>query len=205
MNSAKIRLSGEEQIQVLNADWILTKNRILQEIGLFLGELQKNEQNWLEQAGRGFPEAIGKIPPKISQGEKYRGLPYRVLDYPRCFQSSGIFAVRTLFWWGHFFSVTLQVSGDWKKEISESVIRHYEQLKEWGFFVCTGGDPWQQDIESGAYQPISQLTGPAFEKLIRDHPFIKLVARHELSDWEQLPGRLLDDFKRMIETAGYAL
>ncbi len=204
MNSAKIRLSGEEQLQVLNGDWILTKNRILREIDLFLGELQLNQQVLLSQSGKKLPETVGSIPPKISRGENYQGLPYRVLDYPRCFQPSGIFAVRTLFWWGHFFSVSLHLSGTWKTVTRESVIRHYRQLKDWDFLVCTGADPWQQDPESGQYQLAGQLSFPAFEKITREQPFIKLVAKHELAGWEQLPGRLLEDFKRMIETAGYA-
>ncbi|MBI3137425.1 MAG: hypothetical protein HYZ15_02445 [Sphingobacteriales bacterium] len=204
MNSAKIRLSGEEQLQVLNGDWILTKNRILQEIDLFFGKLQQDQQNLFAQSLKKLPESVDTIPPKISRGENFGGLPYRVLDYPRCFQPSGIFAVRTLFWWGHFFSVTLHLSGSWKTASQEAVIRHYRQLKDWGFLVCTGADPWQQDPASGQYQLVGQLSLRAFEKITREQSFIKLVAKHELADWEQIPGRLLEDFKRLMETAGYA-
>ena len=32
--------------------------------------------------------------PKISKGENYKGLPYVMLDYPRCFGKTDIFAIR---------------------------------------------------------------------------------------------------------------
>jgi hypothetical protein len=51
---------------------------------------------------------------KISRGENYQLLPYIILDYPSYFSRNNIFAVRTMFWWGNFFSITLHLSGDHK-------------------------------------------------------------------------------------------
>jgi len=56
------------------------------------------------------------VSPKISRGENYLGLPYLVLDYPRLFRPDAVLAIRTFFWWGHFFSSTLQLSGGYKTE-----------------------------------------------------------------------------------------
>ena len=55
--------------------------------------------------------AIVQSTPKIAKGENYLQLPYVLLDYPRCFDKENIFAIRTMFWWGNFFSITLHLSG----------------------------------------------------------------------------------------------
>ncbi len=34
-----------------------------------------------------------------------------MLDYPRAFGRDSIFACRTFFWWGRFFSLTLHLAG----------------------------------------------------------------------------------------------
>ncbi len=49
---------------------------------------------------------------KISKGEQLNGLPYMILDYPRFKQGDDLLLFRTMFWWGHYFSVTLHLQGD---------------------------------------------------------------------------------------------
>ena len=64
--------------------------------------------------------------PKISKGENYKGLPWLVLDYPRYFNKEDIFAIRTLFWWGNFFSITLHISGKYKMRYEKKIIDSFE-------------------------------------------------------------------------------
>ena len=59
--------------------------------------------------------------PKISKGENYRGLPYVMLDYPRLFGREEVLAIRTFFWWGHGFSVTLHLKGGYRERISAGI------------------------------------------------------------------------------------
>ncbi len=44
MDTTKIRLSPEEAALVIRADWILTKNKILQKANHLLGALQTQQQ-----------------------------------------------------------------------------------------------------------------------------------------------------------------
>src|SRR6266511_3807431 len=105
MNPAKIRLSAKEMELVTNADWILTKNGIIQKVKQLLSDLLLVQEDMLHKFRPFLPAETGMSPAKISKGENYKGLPYLILDHPRYFGKDNVFAIRTLFWWGHFFSV----------------------------------------------------------------------------------------------------
>ncbi len=204
MKSAKIRLSEEEQVLVSNGDWILTKNRVLQQITAFLGEMQAEQENWLRLRAPALPASILATTAKVSQGENYLGLPYRVLDYPRCFGPADIFALRTIFWWGHFFSVTLQVAGFWKKETEYALKSAFEELRDADGYICTGTDPWQHHFTPDYYRSVRELKRNEWEKIILEQPFIKLATRHALTDWENTGERLLADYALLVRATGYA-
>src|SRR5689334_11584093 len=106
MNEAKIQLSTKEKELVSDANWILTKNAIMQKIKTMLAELMERQKNLCQRHHPLFSKEILSISPKISKGENYHGLPYLVLDCPRYFSIHQTCAIRTFFWWGNFFSVT---------------------------------------------------------------------------------------------------
>ncbi len=203
MNSAKIRLSAEEQELIADPGWILTKNRILAAIHRFLEELQPAQQNWIRSIPSPVPHHMLEIPASISKGENYQGLPYRVLDFPRCFEGADIFTVRTLFWSGHFFSVTLQLSGRYKTACEPALLAARDQLTKLGAYICTDPDPWQHHFNKGYYTAVAVLTAEEYKRQVLHRPFIKLACKHGLAGWEALPSRLLEDFKGLILAAGY--
>lgn len=204
MKSAKIRLSEEEQLLVMNGDWILTKNRVLEQISSFLAAVQEEQSGWIREQASRIPASVLAIPAKLSKGEQYLGLPYRVMDYPRCFGPVDTFAIRTLFWWGHYFTVNLQLAGQWKKETMSSLIAAFTEMQEGNVWICTGTDPWQHQLSADAYRPAKAMNREEWEKIILEQAFIKLSTRQELMDWEQLGERLLTDFVRLIRATGYA-
>ena len=104
MDKAKITLSAKEAELIANSDWILTKNEIIQKVKFLLADLQLKQQHILNLHPGILPEEVTAIPAKISRGENYLGLPWLILDYPRLFGKEDQFAIRTMFWWGHFFS-----------------------------------------------------------------------------------------------------
>src|SRR6476619_3541717 len=108
---AKIQLSPAEQRLITNAEILLTKNRVLEKMWQLLSEMQQE----MQQSAPTFSKPhIFQMTPKISRGENYLGLPYLILDYPRVFDRENIFVIRSFFWWGNFFSSTLQQSGNFK-------------------------------------------------------------------------------------------
>ena len=200
MDSAKIRLSPEEEALVTRADWILTKNSILQKIKQLLATLQTEQKHLVASCSSFFPAEILNTSPKISKGENYKGLPYIILDYPRYFNKENIFAIRTLFWWGNFFSVTLHLSGIYKKKFEERLIRSFELLKTKDFSICINDDPWEHHFEPTNYLPLSTITAYQFEEAIRRSPFIKLSKKNPLGEWNKAEKKLLEIFSQLINS-----
>ena len=123
MNSfSKILLSADELQLVNNTDWILTKRKIMHKVTGLLGDISEHQKLMVENESNWLPGEVVQSTPKIAKGENYLQLPYMLLDYPRCFNDGNIFAVRTMFWWGNFFSITLHLSGTYKKTFQQKLI-----------------------------------------------------------------------------------
>ena len=199
MNPAKIRLSQTEMQLVTNAELILTKNAILKKVSQLLGNLQVKQQQYVTLQEMQLPGKVTGTIPKISKGEKYQGLPYLILDYPRLFEHENIFAVRTMFWWGHFFSVTLHLSGIYKEASEEKLIAKYEALKEKEYYCYINEDQWEHHFENDNYVLLSELNKNDFEKAIREKPFVKLANKIALQQWDDANEILLRFFREIIE------
>jgi len=198
MSVAKIRLSQKETELVSNADLILTKNSILQKVKQLLANLQVQQQQFVQQHASALPAVISTSSPKISKGEYYRGLPYLILDYPRSFGKTDILAARTLFWWGNFINVTLHLSGIHLEAAQDKLIRAYPVLKENGYYCSVNEDPWEHHFEHGNYILLEEMGPEAFEKAVKERPFIKLTCKMELRDWDDAEEILMGYFEQLI-------
>jgi hypothetical protein len=197
MSEAKIRLSQKEMELITNADWILTKNAILQKINELLGSLLEKQQRYLETNLIRLPAELFKTSPKISKGENYKGLPYLILDYPRYFDQENICAIRTMFWWGNFFSITLHLSGMYKKRAEQKIISSYEVLKKDGCYCCVNDNQWEHHFESSNYKPLTEISPTGFKESISNNHFIKLANKISLQSLENAEDILLSFFKEM--------
>ncbi|HEX6916286.1 MAG TPA: hypothetical protein VF145_13645, partial [Chitinophagaceae bacterium] len=120
---ANVKLSKEELDLVTNAGFILTKNRIIGKVYDMFGLLSET----FRQQAAGFPDEMSRAQAKISKGENYLGLPWVMMDYPRLFSKTDVFAVRCFFWWGNFFSITLQLSGKYLGQYASPAERYLQQ------------------------------------------------------------------------------
>jgi len=197
MDEAKIGLSKVERELVADAGWILTKNSILEKVKELLGEIQVMYRKQLEQFS-GLPAGIAESSPKISRGENYRGLPWLVLDYPRCFGQQDIFAIRTMFWWGHFFSLTLHLSGKYKKAYGPAIISSFDSLAVNRYFICVNEDAWQHHFEKSNYMPVDETGYTDFQAVVTKKTFIKLAVKTPLEQWNDSPRILEEHFIRLL-------
>ncbi|RYY81499.1 MAG: hypothetical protein EOO15_24360 [Chitinophagaceae bacterium] len=203
MDEAKIQFSPAEMELMCNAGVILTKNRILYGIRRLLESLEGQMQRAAYLADPGpLADALGPSA-KISKGENYLGLPYLVLDYPRSFDSRNIFAVRTLFWWGHSFSSTLHLSGAWKDLFAHDIVEAHGLLSQHNYFIgINEEDPWQHHFEEDNYRAIALMNAGAFSDRVERAEHLKIAAEFPLRDVHFVAEDLLLSWQRLLEVCG---
>jgi hypothetical protein len=197
MDKAKIRLSKEEQELVNNAGWILTKNGIIQKAKLLLEQVRNDQQAFIESHAGLLPEEVVQIPPKISRGENYRGLPWLMLDYPRHFERHNHFAIRSMFWWGNFFSSTLHLSGTYKKRY-EVRLQEYVSRPGNDWFICINENEWEHHLEADNYLPLESMDPSRIREYFYQKEFIKLTKTYPLTRWDHAGEWLMTTFLETV-------
>lgn len=194
--TTKIVLSDKELSIVMDPGYILTKHAITQKVCDLFAGLVPVISTAINEKGILLPESAAASHPKIFKGENYRQLPYIMLDYPRHFKGEDIFAVRTMFWWGNCFSVTLHIAGSCKpafeKRISGNLIK-----QPTGFFVCVNADQWQHHFEEDNYLPAGHFNADQLKSLWKETGFIKLALPVSFEKWNHSPAILDDAFQRI--------
>lgn len=198
MDLAKIRLSQEELLLVQNAEWLLTKNRIIGKVYDMFGFLIDDIRG-LIIGSRILSSEIFAASPKISKGENYQGLPYVMLDYPRCFGKSDTFAIRTMFWWGNFFSTTLHVKGKYKNALMPVLQECLPLFADREFFININNDEWRHDFEPDNYLPISDVDTGTFANSLIKKDFCKIAGKISLDDWSSIPGQLVTFYEIFLK------
>lgn len=198
MNRAKIQLSADELALVQNAAWLLTKNNIIEKVFELFGEVAIGAGDQLKEAADWLPREAFVTSPKISKGEKYLGLPYVMLDYPRLFTREDVFAIRTLFWWGNFFSITLHIKGKYKNQYLPVLCKNVEQLKENDFYVGVGEDEWRHEYTHDNYIPLKQSDPVLVENILARNNFCRLSARIPLQDWNAAADSLIALYRIIV-------
>lgn len=195
----KIHLSAQEVEVVNNVEWILTKNSIMQKTKWLLENIQIVQQAFLEFYKKDLPAEIFSVSPKISKGENYQGLPWLILDCPRYFDKEKIFAIRSFFWWGNFFSITLHLSGKYKNVYEQKIFGSYKKLKEQDFFYCINEDEWEHHFESNNYISLNKMGQKEFSQKIKESSFIKLAKKISLQEWNNIEKTLPENFEMIIK------
>lgn len=196
--TAKITLSVDEQQLVCNTNWILTKHVIIEKVYKLLGNVLEEMKQEVESEKKWLPGDIFIPSPKIYKGENYRQLPYVLLDYPRCFEKESAVAIRSLFWWGNFFSIQLQVSGKYKVAVADKLLLHFGLLQQHEYFICINENQWEHHFEPDNFIEINGLSLTEFETILDRFDYIKIARKISIEEWDGVPGFLNNTFKEMI-------
>jgi hypothetical protein len=195
---SKLMLSDEELQLVNNPGFILTKRMIIDKVCGLLGALQEDQKTVIENEKHWLPPPVVRSSAKISKGENYLQLPYVLLDHPRCFEAEDIFAVRTMFWWGNFFSTSLHLSGKYKEMFQQKITENLGRIKQ-EIFICVNENQWQHHFEAGNYVAAKQMPADEIQKVLLEKRFVKLAIKFPLQPWNDIPLLLDGAFKEMIE------
>jgi hypothetical protein len=199
MQQTKIQFLPAEMELVSSPDIILTKNAILQKIKSFFEEMQMKQQDILKKYSSQFPEEVLKISPKISRGENYKGLPWLVLDNPRYFQHNNIFAIRTMFWWGNFFSITLHVSGNNKNDLLKNLTQNASLLAKNDFYIYNGTKEWEHDIDPDSYKKLSGINEEELQRIFSTNNFLKIAVKFSIGSLEAIEDKLLRNYELLVK------
>ncbi len=183
MSNAKVILSAHEQQLVTNYEWILTKNDIINKGKELLNDIQGGYKKILSELPFALPEELNIRGGKISKGENYKGLPYLLLDYPGYFEKENIFAFRTMFWWGRFFSVTLHLSGKYKQRYGSRIEKKIRENSYSDYFISIADDQWQHGFEADNYKAVNELAAADIGDNLRQNSFVKVACKLPVAQW----------------------
>lgn len=196
---AKITLSPKELELVCNTDWILTKHAIIQKVYRLFGELLPHLGAVLQARSNTLPPEVFLHTPKIAKGENYQLLPYVVLDYPRYFTKEEVFAIRHFFWWGNFFSISLQLSGKFRQRFAPVLQHKFELLQRGGYWLCIAEDPWQHHFDDSNFRLIKSMRPEEFADMLTRKAFVKIAKKISLQQWEEIPVFIAETFEELTE------
>lgn len=199
IQQTKIQFLPAEMELVSSPDIILTKNAILQKIKSFFEEMQMKQQDVLKKYSSQLREEVLRISPKISRGENYKGLPWLVLDNPRHFQHNNIFAIRTMFWWGNFFSITLHVSGNNKNDLLKNLTGNVLLLAKNDFYIYNGTKEWEHDIDPDSYKKISGINEEELQRIFSTNNFLKIAVKFSIGSLEAIEDKLLRNYELLVK------
>jgi len=202
-DQSKLTLSDGEMELVTNTEWILTKRKIIDKVQFFFGGLAVAMQEIISGEQEYIPAEVIASAPKIAKGENYLQLPYVLLDYPRCFDKDNVFAIRTMFWWGNFFSCTLHLSGIYKTMFLQALEKNIAAMQNNNFYLCTNTSEWEHHFESGNYISANTLTAADIKAILSQQHFVKVAAKFSLHQWNEMDVVLQKSFSDAIRLLQY--
>lgn len=197
--SKKVSLTEKEMQIMQDTDFLLTRRRINVKINHLLLQCEGKLKEFIHTTPINFPEGTQYHAGKIARGENYRKLPYYILDYPRLFSRSSIFSLRTMFWWGHYFVVTLHLSGKALEQLRPALLQSVSQLILSDLRIYKNQhDPWQHHHSEENYRCLDTYEKPDLREIISTQEHVKLSRTLSLEDWNILPDFTLNFFKQML-------
>lgn len=193
MNAAKIQFSEEESTLLQDPAWLLTKNRVVAKLYALLGEQSIRLQGYRSA----LPPETGETPPKISRGENYQELPWVMLDYPRFFTPTNIFALRSFFWWGRFWNISLHLKGRYLEYPTSWTETRWQAFEALGGRCCCSGDEWKHEwYETSGISVNEFRNGPGMH--YTNLPFLKLGVNLPLSAPESWSDQMQAVYKLLL-------
>ncbi|MDR3716500.1 MAG: hypothetical protein P4L51_27145 [Puia sp.] len=202
---AGMTITPEEWALVKDPGLIFMKNAIIgKAVALFAGLTAEMTARWeLQRWPPPLTEwvpAIGRMGPKISRGENYQGLPWVVMDHPRLFGKTDVFAVRTLFWWGHYFSVTLHLKGVYKERWLTVIQGNIPLLAGAGYHVCISQDEWRHELAADNYCPLTGTSPEKIAAICEEAAFLKFSAVVPLAEWNVAHEQILRLYEVLLQS-----
>ncbi|WP_339815803.1 hypothetical protein [uncultured Imperialibacter sp.] len=148
---------SKEEIDLMgDSELLLTKRKVISKMADRFSAVEgKFRQIMLSESSLHLPPDTLVKAGKVSRGENYKGLPYIVLDYPRLMTRHDVLNIRLLFWWGHYFTLSLHVAGGFWQERKPNILKNIGALTFGKIRFQVDGSPWENDIFSGNFHDLN--------------------------------------------------
>jgi hypothetical protein len=195
-----LQLSAEEMQLVTNSGWILTKHRIIEKVYRLFGNLSGQMQLYLQERSGSIPDDSLRLSPKISKGERYKDLPYVVLDYPRLFSKEDVFAVRCFFWWGNYFSITLHLKGKFHRQYYKKITAAITEKKLQEHYFSFSGNEFSFNLDGKNYFLINNTNEDNYKEM-EQSSFLKISRKFSFEHWDTAEQNVMQAFRHFITLA----
>ena len=192
-NDTKVTLSLGELAMANDKNIILTKLAIIAKAATLFNEQIPALTILLHQIFIDDEKLISSVP-KISKGENYNGFPYVIMDYPASFGKENIFALRTMFWWGNFISISLHLKGKYKEMYAAKIFKKI--ALEPAFFVSISDDEWKHDFNENNFIKGKDVSDQ-FTGKMEERDFFKVALKYELHHWNMMQSVLPEGYKKI--------
>ncbi|MEL6538566.1 MAG: hypothetical protein AAFQ98_24310 [Bacteroidota bacterium] len=183
-------LSPDELECLRDDQFLLTKRKVVEKNVALLYQLQEPLQDWKYHLPKELKAVASESREgKVSIGENYRGLPYQIFDFPRVFKGENTLALRTMIWWGKYFSVVLHLAGEPWQMAQSGIITNVKSFSN--HYVGVGEDPWEHHFDPDNFRSINSIQEEELPRL-RQRGFFKIGQRWPLEEREFLLERVME-------------
>ncbi|MBL0342121.1 MAG: hypothetical protein IPP71_15100 [Bacteroidetes bacterium] len=188
LKDTKIRFSEAEMAFLTDTSLFEKKRNIINKTIALFGEIEQSFHHLAANYGSVVPEDALKKRGKISRGENYKGLPYVILDHPAVFSKDGIFAFRSLMWWGNPFSFTFHISGNFLTDFQVVMANGLKTREFSNTLICINSNQFEHHLGESNYQKLPSFlnSGRTIDELIKQQGFIKIAIAVPLEDIKNL-------------------
>jgi hypothetical protein len=191
-------LTNKELEFLKDKEFLLTKSKINEKTHEMMESLENDIRVHVNAISFRFPKGTLLKSGKFSKGENYKGLPYRVLDYPRLFTQKSTFSCRHILWWGNEFSTTLHIAGEAKVHFAPKFLANFNALKSQDFYLCVSNEPWRHEFEPENYKHISEVDKDWYETYLEGIDFMKMSNKLPLDEYKQMGDFAMSNMKKFF-------
>lgn len=179
-----VKMIPQDQLSFLsNKESFLLKSRVDLTVNQLLYLFQNSISNLLSKGNYTLPTKLSKLPSKVTKGNNHKGFPFQVSDYPATFNQVDVFSFRSTVWYGHFFSFSLILSGNPKRNYNVDI----RSLTDKDYRLVTNEAIWETDHPNAL--DITQAQTSTLNKLIEKSERFKIFKVYDLNhicDFERL-------------------
>ena len=192
-NHTKVMLSVGELAMANDKNIILTKQAIMVKADALFND-QIPALSFLFKEVFINDEILLSSNPKISKGENYNGFPYVIMDYPATFGKENIFALRTMFWWGNFISISLHLKGKYKEMYAAKIFKKIAVQP--AFYVSISDNEWLHDFNENNFIKVKDVPNQ-FTVKVKERNFFKIALKYELHHWNMMQSVLPEGYEKI--------